>query len=326
MSLHPLRFHPIYKDKLWGGQKIREVLGKDFGALPNCGESWELSGVPGNISVVAEGPLAGRSLVELIQTYRHELVGQPVYDRYGDTFPLLIKFLDAADDLSIQVHPGDDLALARHQSLGKTEMWYILDADPGATLITGFARPLDKDTYLDYFRAGRLMELLNIEPATPGDVFFTPAGRVHSLGRGLLLAEIQQTSDVTYRIYDFDRTDEQGRTRELHVEEALDAIDYTHYPSYRTSYDDRLNADVPLVEAEYFATHRLRYDSPTTRDYRDRASFTVAICVEGALELHHEGSITPLQRGDTVLIPAAVQTLDLRPTAGAFTLLETWVP
>ncbi|MEZ4827011.1 MAG: type I phosphomannose isomerase catalytic subunit [Bacteroidia bacterium] len=325
-KLYPLRFETIFKDKIWGGEKIKTILGKDFSPLPNCGETWEISGVKGNISVVQNGALAGLSLVELIDQYGARLVGEKVYKKFGAEFPLLVKFIDANDDLSIQVHPDDSLAKTRHNSFGKTEMWYILQADEGAGLITGFNRPLNKETYLEYFESGRIMEILNRETAHIGDVFFLPAGRVHTIGKGLLLAEIQQTSDITYRIYDFDRRDDQGNLRDLHVEESLDAIDYKFYDSYKTQYVSKENEAVNVVSCPYFSTQRISGDKPMRRDYRDKDSFVIYICVAGSLVFtDNNGNETRLSRGEACLIPAEIQSVDLSPETH-YTLLEAWVP
>jgi mannose-6-phosphate isomerase len=327
-NLYPLAFQTIFKDKIWGGSKIHSVLGKDFSPLPNCGETWEISGVDGNISVVKGGPLAGKTLTELIETYQGELVGDSVYEKFGTNFPLLVKFIDANADLSIQVHPDDELAAQRHNSFGKTEMWYIFQADEGASLITGFNQPLTKEKYLEYFNSGRLMEILNREQAGPGDVFFLPAGRVHTIGKGLLLAEIQQTSDITYRIYDFDRKDADGNTRELHVEQALDAIDYTFYDEYKTHYDTRKNEAVTVVESPYFSTQRIHADQTVSRDYSEIDSFVIYVCVEGALTLKDQaGNEYAMQLGDAFLLPATMGAVELLPgDGGVFTILEAWVP
>src|SRR5882757_2449180 len=246
-TLYPLKFKTIYKDKIWGGQKIKTYLHKDFGSLPNCGETWEISGVKSDVSVVADGELAGESLADLLEKYQSELVGQKVYAHFGNIFPLLVKFIDANEDLSIQVHPNDELAKKRHNSFGKTEMWYVIEADPGSTLIAGFNKELTQQEYLDKFNSGHLMDILNKEDVKAGDVFFLPAGRVHTIGKGLLIAEIQQTSDITYRIYDFDRVDAQGNKRELHTEEALAALDYKVHPDYKTIYPHQVNGAVNVV-------------------------------------------------------------------------------
>ncbi|MEZ4774901.1 MAG: type I phosphomannose isomerase catalytic subunit [Bacteroidia bacterium] len=326
MQLYPLSFKTIFKDKLWGGQKIRTILGKEFAPLPNCGETWEISGVAGNVSVVKNGPLEGKNLTELIESFQGRLMGQRVYEKFGNEFPLLVKFIDANDDLSIQVHPDDELAKARHNSFGKTEMWYIFQADEGSGLIAGFNRPLTRELYEIYFESGRIMEILNHEKVTPGDVFFLPAGRVHTIGKGLLLAEIQQTSDITYRIYDFDRRDDAGNLRELHVEEALDAIDYNFYREYKTNYPKVKNEAVTIVSSPYFSTQKIEADQPLRRDYSGIDSFVIFVCVGGSLIIKDQlGNQLPLQLGETCLLPAAIDYVELIPN-GEYTLLEAWVP
>lgn len=326
-----LTFETIFKDKIWGGQKIRTVLGKDFAPLPNCGETWEISGVSGNVSVVKDGPLAGKSLKELVAEHKGDLVGQHVYEQFGDEFPLLVKFIDAADDLSIQVHPNDELARQRHQgpgrdAFGKTEMWYIIEADEGATLNSGFNRPVTKEEYVESVKNNTLQELLNIEPVQPGDVFFLPAGRVHYIGKGILLAEIQQTSDITYRIYDFDRTDDKGQKRELHTEQAVDAIDYTFHDSYKTQYEKSLNQSVNAVACPYFTTNVLHFDQEVMHDYAHLDSFVILVCVDGGVTIQAEGSPqVTLKMGECALIPARVKQVTLIPD-GEMTLLESYVP
>ncbi len=324
-KLYPLKFDTIFKDKLWGGQKIKTVLGKDFGELPNCGETWEISGVKGNVSVVADGPLAGQDLQSLISQHRGQLVGEQVYERHGDEFPLLVKFIDAAEDLSIQVHPDDTLAQERHNSAGKTEMWYIFQADPGASLIAGFNQPMSREKYLEYFEKGKLLDILNRESVQDDDVFFLPAGRVHTIGKGLLLAEIQQTSDITYRIYDFDRRDTEGNSRELHVEQALDAIDYQHYEAYKTQYESKQNKPVLLALCPYFETYRLNYTEDTRRDYAERDSFTIYVCTEGEATLHCNEQSYVVRKGDAYLIPASISELKITTQSG-FDMLESFVP
>ncbi|MFC5409227.1 type I phosphomannose isomerase catalytic subunit [Larkinella bovis] len=324
--LYPLTFETIFKDKIWGGQKIKTVLDKDFAPLPNCGETWEISGVAGNISVVAEGPLKGKSLQELLEHYKEELVGQHVYDRFGNEFPLLVKFIDANDDLSIQVHPNDELAKKRHNSFGKTEMWYIIKADEGATLNSGFTREVTKDEYVKAVADNTLMDLLNIEPVNAGDVFFLPAGRVHFIGKGILLAEIQQTSDITYRIYDFDRTDDKGQKRELHTELAVDAIDYRHYDHYKTPYDPQPNHSVNAVTSDYFVTNVLNFDQEVMHDYTHLDSFVILVCVGGSLTIETgEGYRLPLKMGQCALLPASTRQVTLLPD-GDMTVLESYVP
>ncbi len=310
MNLYPLKFTPIVKDKIWGGTKLASVLNKPTGESIEAGESWEISGVEGNVSVVSEGEFKGKSLVELIDEFKGELIGEKVYERFGDKFPLLIKFIDANDDLSIQVHPDDDLGMKRHNSFGKTEMWYVVSADKDATLISGFNKPTSKEEYLEYFESGKLVDLLNREDVHDDDVFYLPAGRVHTIGKGLLIAEIQQTSDITYRIYDFDRVDANGNGRELHVEEAIDAIDFGFYEDYKTTYDTTAS-EVEIGRSQYFVTNRLIIESEMTRDYSTYDSCIILMCIEGEGEIEFDGGMIEYKLGDSILIPNAVSKLEL---------------
>ncbi|WP_158827011.1 type I phosphomannose isomerase catalytic subunit [Mucilaginibacter lacusdianchii] len=323
-QLYPLKFKTIYKDKIWGGQKIKTYLHKDFGDLPNCGETWEVSGVKSDVSVVADGELAGQSLADLLEQYKGELVGEAVYNRFGNTFPLLVKFIDAADDLSIQVHPDDTLAKERHNSFGKTEMWYVIEADPGATLIAGFNQDVNEQVYVDKLNSGNLTDILNKEDIKAGDVFFLPAGRVHTIGKGLLIAEIQQTSDITYRIYDFDRVDDKGQKRELHTEEALAAIDYKKYPEYKTQYQPKQNETVPLVSCPYFTTNVLDYTENVSKDYSAFDSFVIYVCLEGEFEIKYNGGSVSVKMGDSLVIPNSVNQVELTTTNG-FKILESYI-
>ena len=256
MELYPLKFTPIIKDRLWGGDKLREVLGKNFKGS-GIGESWELSGVTGDVSVVDNGPYKGSSLNELIQEFPNEMLGKEVIDRFGTEFPILIKFIDAQKDLSIQLHPGDALARERHDSFGKTEMWYVMDADPGAELIIGFKRDMSPGEYQQAMEAKTLPQYLHYEPVSAGDSFFINSGKIHAIGAGILLAEIQQSSDVTYRVYDFDRRDAHGNLRELHTELALDAMDFKKREDYKISYSHLGNVENHMVATTYFKTSYL---------------------------------------------------------------------
>ncbi|MCJ8208759.1 mannose-6-phosphate isomerase [Mucilaginibacter sp. RS28] len=323
-TLYPLKFKTIYKDKIWGGQKIRTYLHKDFGSLPNCGETWEISGVKSDVSVVANGELEGQSLANLLEQYQGQLVGDKVYKHFGNTFPLLVKFIDANDDLSIQVHPNDELAKKRHNSFGKTEMWYVIEADPGSTLISGFNQEVNEQTYLEKLNSGRLTDILNREDVQAGDVFFLPAGRVHTIGKGLLIAEIQQTSDITYRIYDFDRVDDKGQKRELHTEEALAAIDYKHYDEYKTKYEPKKNESVHVVSCPYFTTNILDFTESTAKDYSNLDSFVIHVCVDGAYTLKFEGGELEVKMGDSILIPKTINHVSLE-TTGGFKILESYI-
>src|SRR5476651_2749193 len=315
-SLYPLQFKTIFKDKIWGGQKIKTYLHKDFGDLPNCGETWEISGVKSDVSVVANGALEGESLAVLLEQYKGDLVGEKVYAHFGNIFPLLIKFIDANEDLSIQVHPDDELAKKRHNSFGKTEMWYVIEADPGSTLIAGFNKELTEQEYLEKFSSGHIMDILNREDVKAGDVFFLPAGRVHTIGKGLLIAEIQQTSDITYRIYDFDRLDDKGNKRELHAQESLAAIDYKHYPEYKTSYQPEKDETIKLVSCPYFTTNLLDFTHSTTKDYSNLDSFVIHVCVEGEYAVKHNGIAYPVKMGECILLPKTIDHVELETTSG----------
>lgn len=325
-DLYPLTFQTIFKEKIWGGEKIRTVLGKDFSPLSNCGETWEISGVKGNESMVRNGQLAGYSLPEVIRTFKGDLVGEKVFEKFGDEFPLLVKFIDANDDLSIQVHPDDALAKARHDSFGKTEMWYVIQADENAKLVSGFNKPIDKETYLKYFNEKKLFDILNQEIVHSDDVYFLPAGRVHTIGKGLLIAEIQQTSDITYRIYDFDRRDANGNTRELHVDQALDAIDYQYFDDYKTQYEAANNQPSSLVECDYFHTQKIVFDEIVERNYTDLDSFVIYVCLEGEFELGYGPSQSiRVNKGDAVLVPACFKEIGLHPLKPS-NILESYVP
>ena len=323
--LYPLKFDTIFKEKIWGGTKINDVLGKDFSPLKNCGETWEISGVEGNLSRVSDGPLQGMTIPEITSIFKEDFVGKKVYEKYGNDFPLLIKFIDAAQDLSIQVHPNDQLAKERHNSLGKTEMWYVLQADKGAKLISGFNKVTSKEEYLEYLNNGKLSELLNEESVKAGDAFFLPAGRVHTIGKGLLIAEIQQSSDITYRIYDFDRTDEEGNKRELHTEEALDALDYNVYPDYKIQIQKSLNEVVPLAESEYFQTNLLEFSTGIIREHYNKDSFVIYVCIEGEAEITTLGHTAKISMGNTVLVPQKFPEVHIKTNSG-FKMLETYLP
>lgn len=323
-QLYPLKFKTIFKDKIWGGKKIKTLLGKDFSPLPNCGETWEISGVANDVSIVSNGVLAGKSLKQILETYKHELVGNAVYQHFADEFPLLIKFIDANEDLSIQVHPNDELAKKRHNSFGKTEMWYVIQADAGASLISGFNQPIDKELYLQKFNCDHLLDILNKEKVTAGDVFFLPAGRVHTIGKGLLIAEIQQTSDITYRIYDFDRLDDKGNKRQLHIEEALDAIDFTHHDNYKNQYTPQLNTPIELANCPYFTTNLLDYSLSTFKDYASLDSFVIHVCLSGNYILKYSNHEIEVNMGDCVLLPASTNNIEMLTNEG-FKVLETYV-
>jgi mannose-6-phosphate isomerase len=324
-NLYPLKFTPICKDKIWGGNKLNELLNKEYPELPNCGESWEISGVQCEVSVVSNGFLKGNNLEELIEVYMGDLVGEKVYEKFGTEFPLLVKFIDANDNLSIQVHPNDELAMERHDAFGKTEMWYVVQADPRAKLISGFNRKIDKDGYLKYFKNGQLEEILNYEEVKAGDVFFMPAGRVHAIGKGIVVAEIQQTSDVTYRIYDFNRVDDQGNPRELHVDLAVDAIDYSFETNYRTDYKPIDDKSVKLVECQYFTTNILPLTTSVERDFTDLDTFVIYCCLEGKYTIGWEDQSILVEKGESILVPALINNFVLSAEGGNAKLLEVYI-
>lgn len=311
--MYPLKFEPILKDKIWGGHKLQQLFGKEPNGLPNIGESWELSGYKTDPSVVANGKFSGKTLIELIEEYTSELLGEKVYKQFGENFPLLYKLIDANDDLSIQVHPNDEFAGKRHNSFGKTEMWYVLAAEEEACLIIGFNEDTEKESYVKAVESGDVENLLQKVPVKKGDVFFIPAGLVHAIGKGVLVAEIQQSSDVTYRIYDYKRTDDKGNERELHTEMAVDVIDYTASTNPKTNYEIVKNETRPLVSCEFFTTNILELDTEIVKDYSTLDSFVSYMCLEGKLQLVSEGNLVEIQKGETVLIPASLKKLTLKP-------------
>lgn len=319
-----MKFSPVFDDRIWGGEKIRTRLGLDFAPMTRCAEAWVLSGYEGKQTVVSNGFLEGNEINELIEVYMDDLVGGKVFENTGGTFPLLIKFIDSRDWLSIQVHPGDELAQKRGMPNGKTEMWYVIEAEENAQLIAGFNRKISQKQYLDHLQKKTLPEIMNYEKVYDGDVFFMPAGRVHSLGPGVLLAEIQQTSDATYRIYDWDRRDDNGNERELHTEEALAAIDFNIYPEYKTNYNPRLNETVGLVSCPYFTTNLLELAQPLQKDYSDIDSFVIYIGLEGQMKIKCGDSKIVAGKGEIVLIPAMLDTAEIYPE-GRVKFLEVFI-
>jgi mannose-6-phosphate isomerase len=324
-KLYPLKFKPVFDDRIWGGDKIRTRLGLDFSPLERCAEAWVLSGYEGKQTTVSNGFLAGNEINELVEIYMDELVGEKVFEASGNVFPLLIKFIDSRDWLSIQVHPDDELAHKRNQPNGKTEMWYVLDADENAQLIAGFNGKISQKQYLEHFREKTLPEILNYEKVSQGDVFYMPAGRIHALGPGVLLTEIQQTSDATYRIYDWDRKDSNGNERELHNELALAAIDFNTYPEYKTRYKSKLNESSRLVSSPYFSTNLVELAQALRKDYEELDSFVIYICTEGKMTLKYDNDdkIT-VSKGEVLLIPAIIDTIEIYPE-GKVKFLEVFI-
>lgn len=312
-NLYPLKFKPILKSIIWGGSDITRF--KNIEPIQDgIGESWEISGVEGDISIIENGHLAGTSLKTLLSESREQLVGSEIYHKFGNKFPLLIKFIDAQDDLSIQVHPDDKLAGERHNSFGKTEMWYVVKAAPGAFLYTGFEKEISPDEYEKSIEDNSFTDSLKKHIVKEGDVFFLPAGRVHAIGAGCFVAEIQQTSDITYRIYDYNRKDAQGNSRELHTELAKEAIDFKLYDTYQTEYNKELNKPVELVTCPYFTTNLLELNEFTKRDYSKKDSFVIYMCLEGSLNLvDNKGNSLFIERGESLLIPAETNYIEISP-------------
>lgn len=318
-----LQFNALLKTTIWGGEEVT-ALKKLENAPEQVGESWEISGVPGNETVVADGEFKGETLEKLIERFGAELVGKRNLERYGTTFPLLIKFISAAQDLSIQVHPDDAMAQRMGHPYGKTEMWYIVHTQPGASLCSGFNADFSADGYTESLADGTLMNHLSRHETRPGDCFFIPAGRIHSIGAGNFLVEIQQSSNDTFRVYDFNRTDTEGHKRELHVAQAREALDYKAYPEYRTQYEPRPNDCTPLVECPQFTTRLYELTAPLKADYTDIDSFVILIAFEGAATLRYaEGELT-LRAGESVLFPATTEGVEIVPAAGGFKALETF--
>ena len=315
MNIYPLKFKPILKERLWGGEKLNKVLGKPI-ASNITGESWELSTVSGDVSEVSNGELANTSFQVLINDYAEELLGKSVVDRFGKEFPILIKFIDAKQDLSIQLHPNDELAKKRHNSFGKTEMWYVMDANPGAELIVGFKNDVTKSEYSKSLEENTLLDLLNYEPVKEGDTFFINTGKIHAIGAGVLLAEIQQTSDVTYRVFDFNRKDKEGNLRELHTELALDAIDYQKKDDFKVKYTNKKDAKNLMVDCPYFKTNFLNLENDFIQDTLNRGSFTIFMCVDGEGVVQTKSGEATIAKGETVLVPAAANSILIK-TAGA---------
>lgn len=308
-KLYPLKFKPILKDKIWGGEKLNRMLGKPLSSK-NMGESWEISTVADDISIVSQGPLKGRSLHELLQTYQRDLMGTAPYQKYEGQFPLLFKYIDAKENLSLQLHPNDELAMKRHHSLGKTEMWYVMQADEGAGIYLGFIEGTTREKYLEHLKKGTLEQLMHFEEVHPGEVFFIKPGLVHAIGKGVLLAEIQQSSDITYRVFDWNRKDTKGQARELHTDLALAAIDFTA-SDYKVDYPDTHNEWQQLVENQYFITRKIKLTQALQVDYSQRSSFTVFMCVAGKVQINTKNGSASIDKGETLLIPASLPAVEL---------------
>ena len=323
-ELYPLKFEPLLKEKVWGGNRLVTAYNKKGNPSLKYGESWELSAVSDNLSVVSNGFLAGNNIEELIEVYMGDLTGDAVFDKFGNEFPLLIKFIEAREDLSIQVHPDNAVARERHKAYGKTEMWYILESEENSKIYTGFRNNISKEVYLDALGAGELDKLMNIENTSAGDAFFTPAGRIHSIGAGILLVEIQQTSDITYRIYDWNRVGYNGQPRELHNDLALDVIDFNASVNNKISKELVLNRTENLISCEFFTTNLIDFNKPVVKDYNLFDSFIIYICTNGEFMIRYDGKSEPVIRGETVLLPAMIKDVLLEPLMES-TVLEVFI-
>jgi mannose-6-phosphate isomerase len=308
MLFYPLLFEPISKERIWGGTKLKEVLNKSFDGH-QIGESWELSTVDNDISVVVNGAFEGLNLNQLIEKYPTEVLGIKSIQYFGNNFPLLFKFIDAKEDLSIQVHPNDALAKERHNSFGKTEMWYVMQADDNARLVVGFKDKTNKKEYQGHLENKTLVAVLNETPVKVGDAFFLETGTVHAIGAGVLLAEIQQTSDITYRLYDWDRVDANGVGRELHTDLALDAINFEP-TNTKLDYEVVKNKSVNLVECPFFNTNILQI-SEKYNWKKTKESFTVLMCTEGSFTINMLHFKAEFKKGDTILIPAIIDSFEI---------------
>ncbi len=324
--LYPIRFKPILKPRIWGGDRFapkgRRAGSTNSMQKENIGEKWAISGITGDVSVVSNGFLKSNDLEEITEVYMGDLVGDKVYDTYGTEFPVLVKFIDTRDALSIQVHPDDDLAAARHGSRGKTEMWYIMDCEPGAYVYVGFNRPVTQQEYLAALTGGRLTDILHRYEVRKGDIYYIPSGTIHAIGPGVMLAEIHETSDITYRIYDWGRVDTNGNPRQLHTAEATDAIDFEYGKNYLLKVSATPNTANEIISTPFFTACEMIIDGEMRRDYYALDSFVACVCTEGELRVATQGGEELLKAQDTVLLPAETEEAVI---TGRGTMLEIFM-
>lgn len=323
MKFYPLKFKPVFHYRIWGGDKLKTVFHKNY-TEDSIGESWEISAVPGSETIVEDGVYKGKTINELIGAFKGEFLGEEVYEKYGDEFPLLIKFIDAQQPLSIQVHPNNKLARQRHDCLGKNEMWYIMPSDKEAKITVGFNKQLTPDSYQEHLKNNTLTDVLNEFPVKAGDAFYIPTGRVHAIGAGVVLAEIQQSSDVTYRIYDYDRNDiKTGVKRQLHTDLALDAIDFELHDTYQTKYTRKKNYPNKLINSPYFKTNFLKVKGSQKRNLSKINSFVIYMCVKGSASFIHKDESYSIKQGECLLLPAGIDQFDIE--AMSCQLIEIFV-
>ena len=323
-ELYPLKFETVLKEKVWGGNALATHFNKKTNGSDHIGESWELSAIADDQSVISNGFLAGNNIEEVIEVYMGDITGDQIYEKFGNEFPLLIKFIEAQEDLSIQVHPNDNLAKKRHKAYGKTEMWYILECKKNSKIYTGFKPGVTKEIYEDALKNNRIEDIMNVETPEPGNAFFTPAGRVHAIGAGIVLVEIQQTSDITYRIFDWNRKGTGKEKRELHTDLALDAIDFNQNGSNKLSKLPVINNNLNLVNCEFFNTNLLWFNKAIDKEYHFIDSFVVYICTDGEFQICWDGNTEKVIKGETVLLPAMIKEVTLKPLNEA-RLLEVYV-
>jgi mannose-6-phosphate isomerase len=322
--LYPLKFKNIYKEKIWGGSKLKSVLNKKDIFYDNIGESWEISGLENNVSEISNGFLKGKSLIEIIDSYKEKIIGGKVFAEFGNNFPLLIKFIDANDDLSVQVHPNDLIAKKLHNANGKTELWYIIDVDNDSNLISGLNKSVKKEVFSEAISENKVTELLNFVPVSKGDSFFIPAGKIHAICKGILLAEIQQTSDITYRIYDWNRPGSDGKMRELHIENSLLVADLEYKSDSLISQKKIDNNRSEIKKCNFFTVNILKTDAEINIDYSNIDSFIIYMCVEGEFIIKNDNFEINVIKGETILIPAEIKNFGIFPIKNS-EILEIYI-
>ncbi len=318
-----IKFIPILKEKIWGGEKLIQKFNKKS-TKKNIGESWELSDLEDDVSIVASGKFKGFSLRELIGKYKGELLGEKVYRIFEGKFPLLIKFIDAKEILSLQVHPDDKMAKKYHQSNGKTELWYVLETEKDAEIIVGFSEETNRETFQKKLSEGQEMDVLNVDFVKKGDTYLIPSGQIHAIGKGVLLAEIQETSDITYRVSDWGRVDENGNSREIHLERALEALNYSAKSNYKSEYFRFKNTPSTIVDCKYFTTNYIQITSLYSVDHEDKDSFVIYMCVDGKVEFLKNEMKEFLEKGETLLVPASFKNFEINPISKS-ELLEVYI-
>ena len=326
MKYYPLLFLPYFHNVVWGGNQLRPYKGLEPSDEP-IGESWEVSAVPTSTSIIANGELKGKDLISVINERPDAILGKKVNEKYDGKLPLLVKFIDAKRDLSIQVHPNDEMAMREHGKMGKSEMWYVIKADVGAHLYAGFKEEITPLEYQKRVENGTITEVLADHQVKAGDVFYLPAGRVHAICGGILLAEVQQSSDVTYRIFDYNRPGIDGKPRELHTELAGKALDYHVVDNYRTEYEDSSNRAVQIIDSPYFSVRVMEVSKPFHRDLKKYDSFIITMCIEGdcKIRVRSNGEEILLKQGNSTLIPAAIADYDVIPQNGNTRILDAFI-